>query len=271
MRLYSVAPGGAGPALADAARRADRAGLDGMLIDADNGGLEPWSVAQYVIERTERLAPLVTVQPWHMHPYMTARLVSAIASMLGRRVDLNLVTGDASPDARALGCGLRHDESCERLRDYGRIVTALLRAEDTVTVDGPHYRMTEAVIYPTMSPRLAPRIFVGGHPPASVTVARDLRVGQLIDLPEPDDLAARPPRARSAVRVGIIARDTAEQAGRVARQRAPRAGLLVGSHAEVAEALVPWRRAGVAAVVTDVAETEEDLNHAMTVMRLTGS
>lgn len=266
MRLYCVSPSGSGAALAEAARWADRAGLDGMLIGTGNGVMEPWSVAQYVVERTECLAPLVTVQPLYMHPYMTARMVSAIASMLGRRVDLALVAG--GPDLRALGCTLGDDERHERLLAYGRIVGALLRADDALTFDSPHYRLVEAVIYPTPPPRLAPRIFVDG--PTGSAVARTLRAGQLIDLSH--DLVGRAPLPRSAVRAGIIARDTGEEARRVARERDRTSGsCLVGSHAEVAQALVPYQRAGVAAVVMTDAVTEDDLGHAMTAMRLVGA
>ncbi|MEU4244960.1 hypothetical protein [Actinoplanes sp. NPDC026619] len=265
MRLYSVSPdlraGGhatVGATFTDAARGADRAGLDGMLIDTGGTAMEPWSVAQYLVERTERLTPLVTVEPADMHPYMTARMVSGIAAMHGRRVDFTLVADST----------LGHDENCDRLVAYGRIMKALLRADDPLTFDSRHYRLADAVIYPSLPPRLVPRIFVAGQEPAAATVARELGVGQLIDLPGEADLTVRPPRPRSAVRAGIIARDTSEQAWRVARERAGRpAHGLVGSHAEVVAALTPYQQAGVAAVVMTNAVTEDDLGHAMTVMR----
>ena len=49
---------------------------DGMLIYTDNGLVDPWLVAQVVVENTERLMPLVAVQPIYMHPYAVAKLVA---------------------------------------------------------------------------------------------------------------------------------------------------------------------------------------------------
>src|SRR5919204_6216750 len=77
-------------AICDVARWSERAGCVGMLVYADNGLVDPWLVAQLVITATERLAPLVAVQPMYMHPYAVAKLVSSMALLHGRRVDLNM-------------------------------------------------------------------------------------------------------------------------------------------------------------------------------------
>ena len=45
------------------AQWSERAGCTGMLIYADNSQVDPWLLAQVVIEHTEELAPLVAVQP----------------------------------------------------------------------------------------------------------------------------------------------------------------------------------------------------------------
>src|SRR5215217_5827962 len=71
----------------------DRAGYRGVLIYTDNQLVDPWLVAQLVVESTEHLCPLVAVQPVYMHPYTAANMVSSIAYLYRRRIFLNMVAG----------------------------------------------------------------------------------------------------------------------------------------------------------------------------------
>src|SRR5258708_9461701 len=50
----------------------------GMLIYADNGLVDPWLVAQIVVQNTRRMSPLVAVQPIYMHPYLLAKLIVSL-------------------------------------------------------------------------------------------------------------------------------------------------------------------------------------------------
>ena len=59
----------------------------GMLIYTDNGLIDPWLVAQIVVENTNRLMPLVAVL------YSVAKLVTSIAYLHGRRIALNMLAG----------------------------------------------------------------------------------------------------------------------------------------------------------------------------------
>ena len=58
--------------VARAARWSDAAGYRGMLVYTDNSLVDPWLVAQMILQSTERLCPLVAVQPVYMHPYSVA-------------------------------------------------------------------------------------------------------------------------------------------------------------------------------------------------------
>ena len=129
LEVYSTCPGavdgksGAFSKFVEtAARRTESAGLRGLLIFTDNGSVDPWIVAQHLVERTERVVPLVAVQPNYLHPMTAARMVIAISRLFGRRVDLNLVTGNHAPDLRALGCAIDHDTRYERLLEFGQVV-----------------------------------------------------------------------------------------------------------------------------------------------------
>src|SRR5690349_8633743 len=77
----------------EVAHWSESAGCTGILIYTDNSIVDPWLVAQIVIENTERLCPLVAVQPAYMHPYSAAKMVTSYAYLYGRRIFLNMVAG----------------------------------------------------------------------------------------------------------------------------------------------------------------------------------
>ncbi|MGH8222579.1 MAG: LLM class flavin-dependent oxidoreductase, partial [Woeseiaceae bacterium] len=55
--------------LQEVSRWSEEAGCEGILVFSDNRQLDPWLVSQVIITSTERLCPLVAVQPAYMHPY----------------------------------------------------------------------------------------------------------------------------------------------------------------------------------------------------------
>src|SRR5690242_17333070 len=69
----------------DVAQWSEQAGCTGILVYTDNSEVDPWLVAQIIIQNTERLCPLVAVQPIYMHPYTVAKTVSSLAHLYGRR------------------------------------------------------------------------------------------------------------------------------------------------------------------------------------------
>src|SRR3954465_4953219 len=77
----------------DVARWSEEAGCEGILVYTDNGLLDPWLVAQLVIQSTSSLGPLVAVQPVYMHPYSVAKMVTTLSLLYRRRIDLNIVAG----------------------------------------------------------------------------------------------------------------------------------------------------------------------------------
>jgi alkanesulfonate monooxygenase len=207
---------------ADVARWTEAAGCRGLLVYTDNTLVDPWAAAQFMIERTERLVPLVAVQPVYMHPFSVARTISSIAFCHGRQVDLNLVTGGFVGHLGALGCMLEHDERYDRLLEYAKIVRRLLSSPRPVTHVGRYYGLNGASISPTMAPELAPRMLISGASDACLAAQRALSAVRLAYPRAIDEYAAgEQPLARTGIRLGIIARDTEKEAWSVAHERFP--------------------------------------------------
>ena len=101
--------------VSDVARWTDRAGYRGILIYTDNSLVDPWLVAQLILESSEQLCPLVAVQPLYMHPYTAARMAASFAHIYGRRIFLNMVAGASRHELSALGDQEDHGKRYERL------------------------------------------------------------------------------------------------------------------------------------------------------------
>lgn len=208
--------------IARVARWTEDASLRGLLVFTDNESVDVWSVAQFMIERTTSLVPLVAVQPAYMHPYTAARMVSSITSMYGRRIDLNLIAGGFKRHLYAVGTFLDHDDRYGRLIEYGDIMARLWRGGDPLTHFDTHYEMVDAVLNPPLPQGLEPRLFLAGTSPAAFAAARRLGAVRLTYPLTPSDyIEDRTALNGIGIRVGVIARDTNEQAWKVARQSFP--------------------------------------------------
>ena len=208
---------------AETARWSEDAGCVGALIYTDNSLLDPWVVAQAVLGHTERLAPLIAVQPVYMHPYNAAKLVTSIGHLYGRPVFLNMVAGGFVNDLHALDDQTEHDERYERLVEYTSIVLALLGSEDAVSFAGKWYRIKNVRLKPRLDQTLMPGITVSGSSLAGARAAQQLGA-TAIQYPRPagdysgsHDLEI----ADKGIRIGIIAREDALDAWRLAWSRFP--------------------------------------------------
>ncbi len=218
-----VEPGSYRRQVIDIARWSEAAGCEGILVYTDNGLVDPWLAAQTIIAQTERLCPLVAVQPIYMHPYSLAKMVASLAFLYGRRVYLNMVAGGFKTDLNALNDPTPHDDRYARLVEYTSLVMALLRGGQPVTYEGRYYRVTNLKLTPSLPAHLVPGVFMSGSSAAGVEAARALGA-TAVQYPKPaaDYTGSGTIDAvESGIRIGIIARDTADEAWSTARARFP--------------------------------------------------
>jgi alkanesulfonate monooxygenase len=209
--------------LVDVARWSDERGCEGSLIYTGNSlVIDPWLVAQTVLQNTERLCPLVAVQPVLMHPYSVAKMVASFSYLYGRRIYLNMVAGGFVRDLLALGDKTEHDRRYDRLVEYSTIVKTLLAGHGPVTFSGEYYRVENLSLSPAVPPELFPGIMVSGSSSAGLAAARVLDA-TAVQYPrttteyEAAELEATDP----GIRIGVIARDDADTAWDVAWKRFP--------------------------------------------------
>jgi alkanesulfonate monooxygenase len=208
--------------VAEIARWSDEVGCEGILIYTDNGLVDPWLVAQVVIESTQALCPLVAVQPVYMHPYAAAKMVATFGFLYGRRVWLNMVAGGFRLDLEALADHTPHDDRYDRLVEYATIVKGLLAGPEPISFEGDYYTVRNLKMSPGLPAELFPGLTVSGSSPAGLRAARSLGA-TAVKYPRRahEEAAERADGVSLGMRCGVIGRDTDEEAWDVALARFP--------------------------------------------------
>lgn len=230
LEVLSTCPPSRGPGgeayirnVVEVARWSERHGYTGMLIYTDNSLVDPWLVAQTVVQCTQTLCPLVAVQPVYMHPFSAAKMVSSLGYLYDRRVFLNMVAGGFSNDLLALDDTMPHDRRYERLVEYTMLVQKLLAGPSPVSHEGEFYKVTRAKLTPALPPALAPRVFVSGSSEAGLAAAKalDATAVQYPRSAGESETALGDHDIRLGIRVGILTREDEDEAWRIAHARFP--------------------------------------------------
>jgi len=182
-------------------------GCDGMLIYTDNSLIDPWLIAQLVVEFTNRLMPLVAVQPIYMHPYAVAKLVASIAHLYDRRIALNMLAGGFRNDLIALGDTTEHDDRYLRTTEYTLIIRRLLEGDGPTDFTGKYYSVKNLKMTPALPRELFPEILISGSSQAGMAAAKAIGATAIMYPRPAAELEPAERDAKCGVRVGLIVRE----------------------------------------------------------------
>jgi alkanesulfonate monooxygenase len=207
--------------IGEVARWSEANGCEGILVYTDNRICDPWLVSQIVIEKTDRLSPLVAVQPVYMHPYSVAKMVSSLGFLYKRRIYLNMVAGGFVNDLTSLNDTTPHDRRYERLIEYATIIKQLCASGTGVSFEGEFYKIDNAKLGPPPSADLQPEFLVSGSSEAGLSAAQAIGATAVKYPRPPTEEEVVRTGSENGIRVGIIARNTEAEAWRVAMNRFP--------------------------------------------------
>ncbi len=223
-QFYSVAPRvkHARDALAitrDVISLSDEIDLDGMLLFTGSGApLDPWVAGTAVVAESNRLRPIVAINPVTMHPFTAARMVSSLAQLYSRRVAVNLIAGTALSDHTAVGDQLDHAQRYARLAEFADVMLALLGSQRPLTFEGQFYQTLRLQLQPPIPPELSPEIFVSGESDSAVNTAARIGATRLQMLP-PSLLVSGDRAGVPGLHFGVITRESDSQAWQAAHER----------------------------------------------------
>jgi alkanesulfonate monooxygenase len=207
-------------AIEEVAKWSEEAGYQGILVYTDNSLVDPWLVTQLILQSTERLSPLIAIQPAYMHPYSAAKMVASIGHLHRRRLHLNVVAGGFKNDLEALNDMTPHDERYDRAVEYVTIVKELLSGPEPVSFEGRYYTVSNLRMTPPLDQDLFPGLLMSGSSDAGLASAKAIGA-TAVKYPKPPDEEQAAPETESGMRVGVVAREDGEEAWRVALERFP--------------------------------------------------
>ncbi|MGX9424151.1 LLM class flavin-dependent oxidoreductase [Bradyrhizobium sp. LeoA1S1] len=195
---------------------ADRNGFEGILLFAGNDVfIEPWSMAQHILARTQHCAPLIAVNPVYLHPFTAAKLISSFALLYGRKVYLNMITGTALSDLQGLGDEQSHAERYARLGEFIAVVRQLFASTRPVSFRGRFYTTNNLQIWPRLPKELIPEFLIAGQSDDARRVATEMQCLMMQMLPPDLEQGIKAP----GLNFGIFARESRAEARRAAKRR----------------------------------------------------
>ncbi len=209
--------------MVEVARWDEEYGCKEILVYTDNSNVDPWLVAQIVIQNTNSLCPLVAFQAMYMHPATVAKMVASLGHLDGRRICLNMVASVFKNDLISLSDTTPHDQRYDRLIESTTVIRRLLENPAPVTFQGQFDRVTNLRMAPHLSPELFPGIFVPGFPKAGIAAAQAIEA-TTVKYPKSAkeyEVDFQDNTMDCGVRVGVIARKGEDQARRIAHERFP--------------------------------------------------
>lgn len=194
----------------------DRNGFAGILLfEGNDVAVEPWSMAQHILEHTKESSPLIAVNPIYMHPFTAARIVSSFALLYRRKVYLNMITGTATSDLRGLGDELSHASRYSRLSEFIFLMRQLLSSARPISFKGEFYETNDLLLRPQLPAALVPEFLIAGQSDDARRVAAEMDCLMMQMLPPDLEQGIRAP----GVNFGIFAREERDQARQAAKLR----------------------------------------------------
>jgi F420-dependent oxidoreductase-like protein len=246
----------------------------GPYLDA----LELWASLTWLADNTSRIefGPLVSPVSFR-HPVTTAWTAAAVDDLSGGRLRLGLGAGWQEREHRTYGFELLDtDRRFARFEEGLKVITGLLRSEESISLDGQFYRLRNATLMPRPPVTGGPPITIGGNGPNRTLplVARYADEWNAVFMSAPqfaqlsahlDELlraAGRPPdqvRRTLMTRVvfGRTTADVERKLGGEPRERLHARGVIVGTPNEIVEQLGPLTEAGVQRVMLQWLEVDD--------------
>jgi len=157
------------------ARAHDTGGFDRVLVGYSASGPDGWSIAQRILDRTERLKVLIAHRPGFVQPTLAARKAATIDQLTGGgRVAIHVITGGNEADQNRDGDFLDHDTRYRRSAEFISVFRQTLASVEPFDFDGEFYRFRGAfsAVKPLTDTGIP--VYFGGSSPAAIEVGARL-------------------------------------------------------------------------------------------------
>ena len=125
------------------ARALDEVGFDWTLCAYGSPALDALQVAQFVLNHTERLKPVVAHRPGFQYPTQVAKAMAALDRIGDGRLAIHIISGGADEEQRREGDYLTKTERYERSDEFVQILRKVWYEAGPISFAGKHYRFED--------------------------------------------------------------------------------------------------------------------------------
>jgi len=200
-------------------KRAEEYRYVGSLIYFSHSTLDPWIIAQIVLENTREHIPLVAVQVNYYHPVTVIKAIQTLEYLYRRKVNLNFITGANKSELNEINQHLDHSSKYKKMEEFIQILSANLMQTSNFEFIGDYFKINKLNLSPAITNSTHhPDYFISGMSEDSMSVAS--RCGSnIITHPEPlEYFQSFSNKCKSygirdiGIRIQIIARATSVEA-----------------------------------------------------------
>lgn len=206
----------------DVARASEAAGFVGGLLPSFPNTDDPWATAAALARETTSYRFMIAYQPGFVHPVQAARMSATLQRATGDRVVYNIISGGGGPAQLWWGDKVDHDDRYARTSEFLDVLKGVWGG-GPFDYHGRFYRVEGAGLPEPLARQAFPEIYFSGSSMAAIEAA-GRHADYYLSWLEPFDAlttkfdqvrertAAIGRRAKFAVRLEVLARDTEDEA-----------------------------------------------------------
>jgi alkanesulfonate monooxygenase len=122
------------------AKALDEGGFDYTLVAYHSGSPDANQVAQFVVNHTERIKPMLAHRPGVIFPTHAARIFATLDQIARGRLAIHIISGGNDVEQHREGDYLTKSERYERSDEYIQILRKAWTSPEPFDHDGKHYR-----------------------------------------------------------------------------------------------------------------------------------
>jgi alkanesulfonate monooxygenase len=125
------------------AKALDDGGFDWTLVAYHSSSVDAGQIAQFVVDNTERIKPMVAHRPGVIFPTHAARLFATLDQIARGRLGIHIISGGNDSEQHREGDYLTKSQRYERSDEYIQILRRAWQDDEPISYNGKHYRFED--------------------------------------------------------------------------------------------------------------------------------
>jgi alkanesulfonate monooxygenase len=123
----------------------ESAGFDYTLVPYFSAGQDPFAVANAIVQRSERIAPIVALRPNIMYPTVAAKALATLDQFGGGRVAVHFIAGGSDHEQGREGDFLTKEQRYAREAEYIDVLRKVWTSTEPFDHEGEYYQFRDFV------------------------------------------------------------------------------------------------------------------------------